>query len=214
MTVALKEARVYEPAAIAQRLEEIVATYPLTGRERRDMLVGAAELLTVLDRLPGDTLQNRWRALEDSVWPKWVKGNERPSHWNYAVRIFVVARLVRPGWPLLARVRASQWFERVHPEDPFARELAALRAGIWKVSWVADRALSDAYGLGTKLLLVNGYSHLSEIKEQDLKDVPRFVGHGLMSWTRPCVGSGSSTERRSAARLGTNARSARRYESW
>lgn len=185
MTVALAETKqpladhIYDPAVITRRIEDAIGGYPLTARERRDMLTGAGELLTILDHLPGDTLQERWVAFEESTWPKWVKGEERSSRWNYAVRVFVVARLVRPGWPLLARVRATQWFEHMCPQDDFVTELAALRAEIAKVSWVVERAHLEAYGLGLRLLLAKGYSRLSDITDDDLKAVPRFVCHGL-----------------------------------
>ena len=185
MTVELAETtqlwadRAYDSGAITKELEEVVATYPLTARERRDMLVGAGELLTLLDRMSGHTLQQRWVSFEESVWPQWVRGEERTSRWNFAVRIFIVARLVRPGWELLARVRVTQWFEHMCPQDAFAAELAALRAEVAKVTWVDERAHLEAYGLGLRLLLANGYSRLSEITEGDLKALPRFVCHGL-----------------------------------
>lgn len=185
MTVELAETtqlwtdRAYDPAAITKELEEVVAAYPLTARERRDMLVGAGELLTLLDHMSGHTLQQRWLSFEESLWPKWVRGEQRTSRWNFAVRIFVVARLVRPGWSLLSRVRATQWFEHMCPQDAFATELAALRAEVAKVSWVVERAHLEAYGLGLRLLLANGYSRLTEITESDLKTVPRYVCHGL-----------------------------------
>lgn len=171
--------RAYEPGAIARAIEEIVDGYPLAPRQRRDMLTGVTELLAILDHLRGDTLQQRWDAFEETVWPKWVAGEGRTARWNYALRIFIVTRLVRPGWLLLARVRATQWFENMYPQNDFTDELAALRTEIGKVNWVIERAHVEAFGLGLRVLLANGYSRLSSITEDDLKAVPRYVCHGL-----------------------------------
>lgn len=185
MTVALNHqlapfnSRPYDRSTTEQHLEQIVLTFPLPPCERRYMLEGTNGLLSILDRLPGETLQDRWDQFEAAVWPKWVKDEDRVPRWNYAVRALVVARLVRPGWAILSGSRATQWFQHTPAGDPFASELVRLKQAINEIRWLSTSRLGSAYALGIKLLLTHGYFRLAEITEEDVRGVPGFVHHGL-----------------------------------
>lgn len=169
----------YERSALTARLEREISNHRVPPKEKGYMLEATSELFDVLDAVNGETLQDRWVSFEHEVWPRWVKHEGRPRRWSFGVRALVVTRMVRPGWPLISRVRATQWFDHLAEGDPFVAELSRLRGAVAKVDWVVERAHVEAYGLGLRLLLANGYRCLSDIGDDDLKAVPRYVSHGL-----------------------------------
>jgi hypothetical protein len=136
----------YDRSMLTAWLEREILSHRVPTTEKRYMLEGTGEVFGVLDALNGETLQDRWASFEHEVWPRWVKGERRSPRWNFGVRTLVVTRLVRPGWPLLTQVRATQWFDHLAEDDPFVAELSRLRAAVAKVDWVVERAHVEAYG--------------------------------------------------------------------
>jgi len=170
----------YDRGRLVAQLSLAIATFRFTPADRRRLLQASHELVAVLDQCPGQTLQERWLDFERRVWPVWVAGLNRSSlsRWTWGVRAIVTARLVRPGWDLLATVRVSQWIARLPAENPMAQQAVLLEQTLATVSWVMPSRRAIAVNLGLRLLLAHGYDAVQQITEQDLHDVPRAVAQG------------------------------------
>ena len=170
----------YDRGQLLAQLTAAIATFRFPTADRRRLLQASDELLVVLDQCTGQTLQERWQEFERQVWPVWVAGSNRSSlsRWTWGVRAIVTARLVRPGWELLATVRVSQWIARLPPEDRLAQQAVLLEQALAGVSWVAPSRRAIAVNLGLRLLLTHGYDAVGQITEQDLQELPRTAAHG------------------------------------
>lgn len=168
-----------EDHTLRDHLRQWVEAYLLPAGERRRMIEGAEELLTVLATLEGISLQGRWETFEANSWPGWGRGIERPSAWMYGVRTLVGSRVVRPGWSFLLGARVTDWFGRIPPEDPLKSELARFKRAINDVTWMTQRQRDMAYRLGIMILLRHGYERLEQISEANLQEVPSPCSKGM-----------------------------------
>lgn len=165
--------------ALSDYLQERVDAYLLPAGERRRMIEGAEELLTVLAALEGSSLQERWETFEANTWPGWGRGIQRPPMWMYGVRTLVVFRVVCPGWEFLLGARVTDWFARIPTDDPLNAELVRLRVAIDEVTWMSQRRRDQAYRLGVMILLRKGYERLEQINDTDLQEVPGPSSKGM-----------------------------------
>jgi hypothetical protein len=134
-----------------------------------------ATTVDVLDRLDGETLQERWDGFQGEVWPGWMRNQTRPPGrlWSDALRRIQIGRVVcsdleLPGVvvPLMPIVA---WLP---PDDAFRLEVERLRAAIRAIRWVEDAHRQLGGALGVRVMLRHGYDRLEEITEHDLRQLP------------------------------------------
>lgn len=88
------------------------------------------ELCCVLNECTGITLQERWHAFEQQVWPEWPAGRSRPQgrRWTAGTRLIILGRFVQPRWNFLCAIKTATWVARLPNDEPLAREAAKLDA--------------------------------------------------------------------------------------
>lgn len=168
-----------EEHTLRHHLRRWVERYALPAGERRRMIEGVEELLTVLAALEGSSLQERWETFEANEWPGWGRGIQRPPMWIYGVRTLISSRVVRPGWSFLLGARVTDWFGRIPPDDPLKPELAQLKGAIDSITWMSQGQRDKAYRLGIMILLRHGYEQLEQINDADLQEVPNSSSKGM-----------------------------------
>ena len=166
--------------------------------------LGACRLLVeVLDRLPGATLQDRWEAFEEGVWPAWGAGRERPEHhhWSYGIWTLVMARAVRPGWPVLNAFAPGKWLWPLPLDDPLRAAAAQLGETTAQVAWSNARMRAGAGALGLRIMLARVTDRWRRSRRPICRTPHRSsASAGSTRSTRRCARSGFWSARPSAAR--------------
>jgi hypothetical protein len=102
----------FDPGVLAAGVDRFVSGLP-NHQDRQSRLRSAARsTIAILDELGGESLQDRWETLERDWWPRWDAGVDRPTpaeRWTWGLAALILSRAVRPGWPVLRRVRLTQW---------------------------------------------------------------------------------------------------------
>lgn len=147
------------------------------GPDRRSRLASSCTAAAdALDGCVGDTLQQRWSSFEQTVWPKWVAGKDRPAcRWRWGTRVMVITRLVLPSWEWMHNLRVQQLIACLPAGDPLLQERDRLANVVARLSWVTSEGQSVAISCGLRILLALGYRSLSEITEHDLSAIPSSV---------------------------------------
>ena len=158
-------------------LEAVAAILPgwrVSCKQHAGRLGACRLLVEVLDRLSGTRLQDRWEAFEESIWPAWAAGRERPAHhhWSYGVWTLVMSRAVRPGWPVLNVFAPGKWLWPLPADDPLRAVTEQLREATAQVAWSNARMRAGAGALGLRIMLARGYGALAQITPADLQDAP------------------------------------------
>lgn len=142
---------------------------PVT-QDQAKMRGACRHLADALDRCRGLTLQQRWRDLEKTIWPRWKAGHGRPcSLWTWGARVLVPARIVVPTIDWLADVRVNQWIARLPEDHPLVQQHQALLRATAPMTWTSSGSRHLAVCNGLRLLLALGYDSLHHIKDDDLK---------------------------------------------
>jgi hypothetical protein len=93
-------AQPYDRSALLALCDQIIASLRFSQEDKSKARNACQHLADALGRCRGQTLQQRWRDFEKSVWPSWVKGVNRPCVlWTWGARVIVPARVVEPGMP-------------------------------------------------------------------------------------------------------------------
>ena len=128
-------------------------------------------LVDVLDELPGTTVQDHWDSFEASVWPRWLRGNDRPKgvRWRWGTWALVLACIVRPSWPFISTGRIGQWTKRL-PSDHYLRIASAeLTKALGDLGWVDAPSRERGLWLGVRIMLANGLTQFNDITDDHLR---------------------------------------------
>jgi integrase/recombinase XerD len=173
----------FDSMALAAGVERFVSGLPPHGDRQSRLQFAARSTIAILANLDGGSLQQRWSVLEREHWPRWDAGVDRPApaeRWAWGPATLILARAVRPGWPVLRRVRLTQWLRWVSSEHALLRchdELERLASAVgWSVGPDAKRR---ALLLGIRLLLAHGYHDIREITDDDLRTIPAEAAPGV-----------------------------------
>jgi hypothetical protein len=101
----------FDAESMTALLTDDVGRWQLRPVEVNTMRRAIGLFAGTLQGLPGDRLADRWATFEQSVWPQWTAGRDRPSlgrMWTWGVWAAVGSRSVQPSWPLLSTARVSQ----------------------------------------------------------------------------------------------------------
>ncbi|WP_187289431.1 tyrosine-type recombinase/integrase [Xylanimonas cellulosilytica] len=131
--------------------------------------------LEVLDGLDGESLAERWAVFEQTVWPRWLAGEDRlpwVTRWGCGVWSLVISRLVTPVWDTVARVRMSDWTRLLPADDPLIVSERRLEEVARECTIGGPSARLGARQLATKLMLVRGIDTLEQFREDDLLIAP------------------------------------------
>ena len=95
-----------DASTLGDDLHGLIASSTSSREERRRVSLGCAPFLRALASCPGQTLQERWESFEQTTWPGWIAGDDRPplAHWMAGPRAIVLSRRVTPTWAWLAGV--------------------------------------------------------------------------------------------------------------
>jgi integrase len=164
----------YHGERLLEAVAGVLPGWRVTCKQRAGRLGACRLLVEVLDRLPGARLQDRWEAFEEVVWPAWAAGRDRPAqhHWSYGIWTVVMARAVRPGWPVLIAFAPGKWLWPMPADDPLRAAAAQLQAAAAQVAWSNARMRAGAGALGLRIMLAHGYGSLAQITPADLRDAP------------------------------------------
>jgi len=194
----------YDRHVLFAHLAAAVATMRFDPEVRRQILHAAQALCEVLDQCPGSTLQERWQAFEQRVWPDWLVGRHRPpgKWWTGGVRVIVTGRLVRPGWDFLCTTYTATWVARLPPDDPLAQQAALLKETFAALPWTRPEMRAAALNAGLRLLLAHGYVSVHQITEQDLMAMPTAaeLGSDTLDAALCMLGIFPRTPKRAASR--------------
>jgi len=157
-----------------------------------------------LDTCEGRTLQERWIAFEQTVWPKWVAIRDplrcARRTWGGAW-IAVVTRRVRPTAKWLGSMRLLEWIKHLPDGDPLVQQHQMLARALETVCWAGNKRCKQvALTNGLRILLVRGYSSLTEITEKDLALPPWPTGADVLDSALCALGVFKRTPRRAAGR--------------
>jgi integrase len=152
----------------------VLPGWRVSCKQRAGRLGACRLLVEVLDGLPGVALQDRWEAFEERVWPAWAAGRGRPAHhhWSYGIWTVVMARAVRPGWPVLNTFAPGKWLWPLPADDPLRAAADRLAQAAGEVAWSNARMRAGAGALGLRIMLARGYRSLAQIASADLQDAP------------------------------------------
>ena len=131
--------------------------------------------LDVVSDIAGETLAQRWRVFEDTVWPRWLAGEDRlpwSSRWTWGVWALVISRLVTPRWETIAPVRIGDWTRLLPEDDPLIQSATRLQDAARTCTIGSPDARAGAQQLATKLMLVRGLDRLEDFSGDDLLIAP------------------------------------------
>ena len=126
---------------LLKQLRSAIGTLRFRVEDKCRLNRSCEELVGVLDRCPGRTLQDRWLHFEKNIWPGWLANENRlsPEHrWTWGVRVLVMARLVAPSWEWTCHVHLMKWIVRLAETDPLFQQYELLRNAVNELSWAAD----------------------------------------------------------------------------
>ncbi|MCA1700752.1 MAG: hypothetical protein LC790_18345, partial [Actinobacteria bacterium] len=176
--------RPYDGALLERELGRFAADLRFRASKRGPLMRKATgSLLELLEERGERTLQERWQAVENELWPQWEAGRSRlapAKQWTWGTAALVLSRAVRPGWVVLPRARLSQWLGWLPAEHPLPASYARLQAAVAAVEWAGHADLKRRAGLlGLRILLAGGHGELEEIRDEDLKAVPVACAQGI-----------------------------------
>ncbi len=135
-------------------------------------------VVKALDNCAGPTLQDRWFSFEQTVWPQWMAGKDRPAcRWRWGTRVIVVSRAVLPSWEWISNIRVQLWISCLPVGDPLVAERDRLAEVLEQSSWMTPEGRGVAISCAVRILLTRGYHSLAEITEDDLTAIPSW-SHG------------------------------------
>jgi integrase len=170
----------YDRVALLSLSYQVVASLRLSHEDKGKMRGACRHLADSLDRCPGITLQERWRAFEETVWPLWARGVDRPcTLWTWGARVLVPARIVVPSMEWLSDLRVNQWVMRFPEDDTLVRQHHSLLRATSGIRWASPHSRQLAVSSGLRLLLVRGYETLHDIQDDDLKDLSINYSKGI-----------------------------------
>jgi hypothetical protein len=79
----------YDGNDLLRQLRSAIAVLRFDAIDKRRLNRSCEELVGVLDRCPGKTLQARWLHFENHIWPGWLanESSRPPEHrWTWGVR--------------------------------------------------------------------------------------------------------------------------------
>jgi integrase len=172
--------QLYDRAALLLRSDEVVASLRLTHEDKSKMRGACKHLANALDRCQGITLQQRWQDFENTVWPVWASGVNRPcTLWTWGARVLVPARIVVPGMEWLRELRVNQWVVRFPEDDALVQQHRLLLDATEGIRWASPHSRHLAVSSGLRLLLVRGYTTLNDIQDDDLKQLSTHCSKGI-----------------------------------
>jgi hypothetical protein len=150
----------FDFGALAAGVDRFVSGLPAHEDRQGRLQFAARSTIAFLDGLDGESLQDRWDALERDWWPRWDAGVDRPApadRWTWGLATLILSRAVRPGWPVLRRVRLTQWLRWLSADDQLLAVHAELELRTSAVGWsVGAQSKRRAVLLGIRLLLAHG----------------------------------------------------------
>jgi len=164
----------YDTVKLHAALLAVLAEWRFSRHEWNAMRRATQTFVAALDTCGGTTLEERWAEFQRRVWPEWLAGR-RPStdnRWAGGLRLAVLGRLVRPDWATLRYAFFVNWLGRLPEDDPLAVAGSTLQMALQKIAWTSRAMRQEAFKVGLRLLLVRGYTTLSEITEDDLRSIP------------------------------------------
>ena len=138
-----------------------------------------------------------------------MAGEERrpTARWMWGARVVVMARLVLPSWEWLSKVHLSRWVARLPEGEPFLQQHDWLAKAVGTISWAGPGGRHRAISTGLRILLVRGYSSLTEIVEQDLTAIPAAsLGADVLDAALCSMGVFTRTPQRALTRRNRRAR--------
>lgn len=131
----------YDERGFLKQLRNAIATLRFTANDKNRLNRSCEELVRVLNRCPGKTLQDRWLHFEKNIWPRWLASENRPSaddRWTWGARVIVMARLVVPSWEWGSCIRFTDWVVRLPENDPLFQQYEMLRNATGQLSWAGN----------------------------------------------------------------------------
>jgi integrase len=170
----------YDHDALLSCCYQIVASLDLRREYKSNMRASCRHLANALDNCEGKTLQQRWEDFEKSVWPRWVKGVNRPcTLWAWGARVVVPSRVVVPTMAWLKAIHVNQWIVRLPDDDPLVQEYKSLLSATAGIGWATPLPRHMAVCSGIRLLLVHSYARLHQIQEEDLRTLSLTYSKGM-----------------------------------
>jgi hypothetical protein len=171
---------IYDGGRMLAELEGVITRSAMTEDRRRRTVRSSGELVTVMDGLAGETLQDRWRAFEWQVWPHWLAGVGRTgdSRWSFAVAMLVAVQAVRPSWPFLECTYTRKWVRRLPEDAPLQIAYEQLMTAVDAVAWSSAPFREKAVKTGLRVMMVAGHTELEHVTDEDLRGVPLTVSSG------------------------------------
>ena len=194
---------VYDRVEALKSMLSVLALLQHFADDDRPRLTRACHLFVdALDTCAGKTLQDRWTAFEKTVWPKWMKiPNRANSRTCAGAWIAVVTRHVRPSGNWISSMRLVDWIRHLPDGDPLVQQQQLLARTLESVRWSGGQECKRiALMNGLRILLIRGYSTLTEIKEEDLSVLPYPVGADVLDCALCALGIFVRTPRRAARR--------------
>jgi integrase len=194
---------VYDRTEVLKSLLSALALLQQFNDDDRTRLRRACHFFVdALDTCEGRTLQERWTAFEQTVWPKWMaipdRGYRRTCGGAW---IAVVTRHVRPSGKWISSMRLVDWIRHLPDGDPLVQQRQLLAWTLESVRWSGSKECKRiALTNGLRILLVRGYSALTEITEEDLSVLPYPVGADVLDCALCALGIFVRTPRRSPRR--------------
>jgi len=194
---------VYDRLEVLKSLLSALALLRQINNQSRIRLGRACHILVdALDTCKGRTLQERWAAFEKTVWPRW---RAIPDHAHRrtcgGAWIAVVTRHVRPSAKWISSMRLVDWIRCLPDGDPLAQQSQVLGRTLQSIRWSGSKECKRvALMNGLRILLIRGYSALTEITEGDLSLLPYPTGADVLDCALCALGVFVRTPRRAARR--------------
>ena len=132
----------YDRTALLQSLLSALVLLRFDEQSKGRLTRACHFFVDALDTCEGRTLQERWIAFEQTVWPKWVTIRDplrcARRTWGGAW-IAVVTRRVRPTAKWVGSMRLLEWIKHLPDGDPLVQQRQILATALESVHWAGHR---------------------------------------------------------------------------
>jgi site-specific recombinase XerD len=134
-----------------------------------------------LSEQQGLALQERWVSFEAERWAglRASSSGRASQRLTQAVRLLVMSRAVRAGWPVIWSLSMADLLRWAPPEHPLAVQSARIEAAMGQIGQVHPRARRLAPAFAIRLLLRHGYERLEQVAEEDLLCIEGRTNTGI-----------------------------------
>lgn len=168
--------RAFERESLRDALLDAARHLSVSEKTRRETARAVDAATEALGCLPGSTLEERWRALEDQlVDAPGASGDQL----RRGARLLVLTRAARPAWATVAAIRIGPALAWLCEDDPLLVARRRFVAALDHIGAVSDLARRVAPATLAKMMLWFDYERLEQFTEDDLRRLPRGKRSGL-----------------------------------